>query len=165
MNATMSCRVRTLRRLRAFQAEQSGSAAVEMAIWLFVLFVPLLSVIDMGLYIFQNIEVENAAQMAAQAAWAECGQRPQPAATECSGFATALGRGAHSTSLGSQVSATSTEAEYCVNGSGALQTGCTPAAYYLVVTATYNYAPVFGAVSVGSIFPSPITRTTWRRMS
>jgi Flp pilus assembly protein TadG len=156
---------RRRRTLGAFAKEQSGAAAVEMAIWLFILVVPLMNIIDLGLYVFQNMEVENAAQMAAQSAWAECGQQLQPASTKCPGFATALQRGARSTTLASSISVGSTEDEYCVNADGDLEKSCTPSAYYLVVTTTYNYAPMFAPVSVASLFPSPIVRTTWRRMS
>jgi len=153
-------------RLAAYSKEQSGNAAVEMAIWVTVLVLPLMSVIDTGLYVFQNMEVENAAQMAAQSAWAECGQANQPAATYCSGFSTALTRGVRSTTLGSNVTETHSQGQYCVDGSGALTTsGCATTAWYLVVTASYAYTPMFGPVSVGSIFTSPMTRTTWRRMT
>jgi Flp pilus assembly protein TadG len=156
---------RRRRTLGAFAKEQSGAAAVEMAIWLFILAVPMMNLIDVGLYVFQNMEVENAAQMAAQSAWAECGQQLQPASTKCPGFATALQRGAQSTTLTSSVSVSSSEDQYCVNDDGELEAGCAPSAYYLVVQASYNYAPMFAPVSVASLFPSPISRTTWRRMS
>lgn len=156
-------------KLQAYAAGQGGAAAVEMAIWLIVLVPALLNGFDLGMYIFQQMQVKHAAQMATQAAFTSCGQQGYTnISTRCTGFATTISNAAqNSTSLGSNVSATTSEGDYCVDGAtGALTTsGCTTTAHYLLVTATYTYAPLFQNVSITGLLPSTISQTSWIRMN
>jgi Flp pilus assembly protein TadG len=108
---------------RRYASDRRGSAAVEFTLWAVALVVPITSAVDVGFYTFQNMELNNAAQAAAQAAWSLCKSSTLlPAATKCTGLATSLATAAHSTSLGtSAVLQTSSEGYYCMNTSGSLQ--------------------------------------------
>lgn len=157
-----------LRGLTGYGREEQGAAAVEMAIWLIVLVPALLNSFDLGMYVFQQMQVRHAAQMAAQAAFTSCSQQGfTSVSTKCSGFSTTISNAAqYSTSLGTNVSWSTSEGDYCVDStSGALtKTGCSATAHYLLVTATYTYAPMFRNVSVTSLLPSTISQTSWIRM-
>ena len=101
---------------RRYGADTCGVAAAEFALWISVLTVPVFSVVDLGVYAFQNMELNNAAQAAAQAAWSLCNSSALlPASTKCTGLQTALATAAHSTGLGTSatVSATS-DGYYCL---------------------------------------------------
>jgi len=116
-----------------------GSAAVEFAVWIGALAVPTFSAVDIGFYGFQTLQVHNAAQMAAQAAWAACNTSAlQPATANCGGSGatlnTAIWRGEQSTPLGARVTLASDSAStpsreqfWCINSSGkvTLATGAT----------------------------------------
>ena len=78
----------TLRRVRrallAFGSDEGGASAVEFALWLILLAIPTLNVVDMGFYIFKNMQVRQSAQAGAQAAESICGYNGfVPAATNC----------------------------------------------------------------------------------
>ncbi|MHB8530108.1 MAG: TadE/TadG family type IV pilus assembly protein [Caulobacteraceae bacterium] len=104
-----------------------GAAAIEFALSLSFLTASLLNVVDLGLYAYQRMQVENAAQSGAQAAWSACNtaaKLPATNSTNCPGFANAVTAGVQSTTLGSNVTqATGSPAEgyYCGTTSGALQ--------------------------------------------
>lgn len=162
-----------MRRIECFSRETGGAAALELAIWASLLVVPVLNVIDVGLYLFQRVQVENAAQMAATAAWKvwpNCTETPPmtPAATTCTAMTDASVLGAHSTSLTNTVTVgTPTIGKYCVEG-GAIKAGGTCAgaanASYVTVTVSRSYSPMFGGVSIAGTFSSPITLTAWTRV-
>ncbi len=170
-------------------ADRRGAAAAEFALVLALLVVPLLNVIDLGTYVFQRMELENATQVAAQAAWATCALPANLPATpnayeKCLNLPTAMTTAVQSTPLGSGVTVTATNEDYkCVSaGTGQLvSTGTFPTkpsancgtyggyasdapSDYILITASYSYAPLFSDVSVASLLTTPITRTAWMRL-
>lgn len=158
--------------IKAYLRRDSGAAATELAIWLSVLTLPFLNVIDFGLYLYQRIQVENAAQLSVQAAWQAWPSctgsiSSTPTATTCTALIDAAQQAGHSTNLGVNVTIpTPTVGKFCVV-SGALSADCDPpaTAIYVQIAATKAYAPLFGAVSIGSQFGSSIARTAWMRVA
>jgi hypothetical protein len=178
-----------------FLRDTRGAAAAEFVLWLGVLVVPVLSAVDLGVYAFQRMQLDSAGQAAAQAAWHLCDSSAKlPATKNCAGLTTAVSAAAQSSSLGAGVSVASgspLEGYFCTSttqallpaGSGMTWTvGQTPPAKpancsavvsgsktapgdYIQVTVSYNYAPVFPAVSVASLLATPITRTAWVRLN
>ena len=154
--------------------EERGAAAVEFAIWMVIIVWPLLNVVDLGVYVFQKMQVDNAGQAAVAQVFNNCGQTTvSPILTNCSSAKLSNGAnsGAHSTSLGSDVSvAYKTE---CV--SGALKSGGDPsitdcpsgmsAGDYIGVTVSYTYHPVFPNLTVTSMLDSGMGKIAWMRMS
>ena len=111
----------------AWRRDTSGAAAVELAIMASLLTIPLLNVVDLAFYAFRFMQVQNAAQVGAQAAWATCdttAKLPATNTTKCPGFASAVTAAIQSTSLSTGVTqATGSPAEgyYCTTTAGALQ--------------------------------------------
>jgi Flp pilus assembly protein TadG len=160
-----------------------GLASIEFAFIAGFLCYALLNVTDVSLFLFDQLELNNATQMGAQAAWATCDLNHLPAANKCPSMNGAITTAVQSTSLGTNVTVASgypTEGYYCVNGSGALQyvsdvnsppndcsgagnAGTVPADYVKIQT-TYTYAPIFPGLSVGSTLPTAITATSWVRL-
>jgi Flp pilus assembly protein TadG len=159
------------RRLSVFGRETGGSSAVEFAIWLTLLAYPLVNIFDLGFYVYQRMEVENAAQMGAQASYLQCGQSyGAPSFTNCGTTGTnAVTNAAHSTSLTSSSVSVDT-GEYLNNvkqtGSGGV-TATPPSATgdYLAVQVSYPYAAPFSLATVTSLLSNPIVRTHWMRMN
>ncbi|HEV2363873.1 MAG TPA: TadE/TadG family type IV pilus assembly protein [Caulobacteraceae bacterium] len=162
---------------------------MEFAFFASFLLLALFSLVDIGVYIYQRLQLENAAQVASQTAWSMCEANYQrPVTANCSGVQSAITSAAHTTSLGSAVSVTSvSEGYYCVNSSGALtligstgtfgspptaQSSCGSGTWvngstpgdYVAVTVSYAYAPIFGAISLASLLTTPITKTSWMRV-
>src|SRR5439155_27059778 len=113
--------------IKAYAQETRGAAAVEFALWLTMLAIPIFTVIDVSFYVQEKMQVQNAAQAAAQLAWSTCGasSTQSPATTNCvaSGATlnSAITAGAHSTSLGSSVTvANGADSYYCLNASNNL---------------------------------------------
>ena len=179
---------------RRFLADLRGAAAAEFVLWVAILTVPVLSAVDIGVYAFQRMQLEIAAQAAVQTAWHVCNKTTLlPAVKNCAGLSAAMTSAAQGTSLGTTVTITTTpvsEGYYCVNASNKLVLvgttatfGATPAAPapfdchtvialstakpgdYIQVTASYAYAPVFPGVSVASLLTTPITRTAKMRLN
>lgn len=154
-------------RPRRYLADRSGAAAVEFAIWLFVIAYPLLNVIDLGLYVFRTMEVSNAAQMAVQSIYNACSQGvTSPYVTGCSNFSSAETSGAQSTSLGNAVTVTDTTE--CLNGtvkSGSQSTCPSTSGAYIAVTVSYTYHPMFSGASITSLLTTTVIRTHWTRMA
>lgn len=170
-------------RLRHYRSEQGGAAAAEFALVLSLLIVPILNVADLAVFAWDRMQVDNAAQMATQAAWTACPPPTfLPATSNCAGLSAAVAKAAASTSLGSAITVTSTtENYYCVNSSNALvPVGTFPGTKpsdcssvgsasdtvgdYVMITVSYSYAPLFPAVSIASTLSSSITRTAWMRL-
>jgi Flp pilus assembly protein TadG len=174
--------------LRSYRRDQHGAAAAEFALILILLVVPFLSVLDIGLYSYERMELENATHSAAQAAWAFCSSPTQWPATansyaKCPGMSGAVATAAHSTGLGAKVSVSSIqEGYYCINTStsalaavgtfpGTKPSDCSSVGSskdspgdYVQVNTSVAYTPVFDGISIGSLFTSPITSTAWIRL-
>ena len=164
-----------------FRRDERGAAAAEFALILTLLAIPILNVVDLGNYVYQRMELDNAAQGGAQAVWAAVGSSncntPVTVGSNCLSLSTTISSAVQSTPLGNKVSLISTsENYYCVNSSGALVvTGslssrptCSdgqPAGDYVLITANYTYTAVFTGVSVVSLLTNPIARTAWTRLN
>ena len=179
------------RRLRAqpqryFSSDERGTSAIEFAFFASILSFAILNVADISIYLYKRMQVEDATQMGAQAAWKACdpSKNQLPATTNCPSLTTAITNAIHSTSLSTAVSlqaGSPAEGYYCVNSSGQLQyvssvsskpADCTVAGVpsnmpgdYIIVTASYAYAPIFHGVSVAAAFPTPIVRTSMMRLN
>jgi Flp pilus assembly protein TadG len=168
---------------KAIWADQRGVAAIEFGFFAVFLSFALANVTDVSIYVYQRMQVENATQVAAQAALKTCSSH-LPATTNCSGLTTAVNNALGSTSLGTSVSlitGSPSEGYYCVNSSNALQfissvssskpADCTAAGTpslqpgdYIQVQTTFSYTPLFGSLSVASAFATPITSTAMLRL-
>lgn len=178
-----------MRRRGGLRHGRDGAAGVEFALWLSVLLIPILNVIDIGLYIHRRMQVEEAAQVAAQMIWETCDTRaklPATDATRCPLLTTPDNRilaAAQSTPLLAQVQLGAvTEAYLCVDAAGALEQVAAPPdarpadctqvggaattepGDYVTVTVSYPYAPLFNGVSLGGMLTTPIVRTSTMRL-
>jgi Flp pilus assembly protein TadG len=178
------------RALRRYRRDEKGAAAVEFALVLTLLTVPVLNVVDLALYAWDRMQLDNAAQVAAQAAWATCSTPANHPATPnsyalCAGMPAAVTTAVRSTSLGTNVTwSLAGEAYYCILPGGTLQlvaaatatppSNCSKNSIggqasdvpgdYIQITAAYTYTPVFAGVSIASLLATPITRTAWMRL-
>ena len=174
--------------LRRYRSEQRGAAAAEFALVLSLLTLPVLNAVDLALYAWDRMQVDNAAQVAAQAAWEACPKSFNLPATpnsysKCPNMPAAVTTAAQSTTLGTGVTVSSTaENYYCVNTStnalvtvgsfpntkpsdcSSVGSGSDKPGDYVRITVSYTYTPVFAAVSIASVLASPITRTAWMRL-
>jgi Flp pilus assembly protein TadG len=172
--------------LRLFCRDTRGTAAIEFAGASLLLVAGLLNAVDLGYYEHRRMEVENAAQAGAQAAWATCNDITTmlPATQKCAGLNAAVTAAVQSTSLGTAVSLASgypAEGYYCVNGSNVLQSvgslsskpaDCSAAGNpgvspgdYIQVGVTFTYAPLFPGVTVMSAWGiTSITHASWMRL-
>lgn len=185
----MTCKFSEIRLpWRRYRSEQRGAAAVEFALVLTLLTIPILNVVDLAVYSWNKLQVDNAAQMAVQAAWATCDITSEIPATpnsyaNCPTMPAAVTQAAQSTTLGTGVTVTATtENYYCVNTStNVLVTvgnfpntkpgNCSSVGLsadtpgdYVLITVSYTYTPVFPAVSIASFLATPITRQAWMRL-
>lgn len=160
---------------------RSGAAAAEFALILTLLVVPLLNAFDIGVYVYQRMQLDNAAQVAVQAAWAQCapsGKVPATINNYCPGLSAAMTTAVRTTPLGSGVTLGALSEKYCCPGAGTVTcqgpvatttpTNCSSGQApgdYIFVTASYTYSPLYSGISVASLLTSPITRTAWMRLS
>jgi Flp pilus assembly protein TadG len=166
--------------------DRSGAAAVEFAAAASMLGIGLLNAIDVGVYTYDVMQVQNAARVGAQAAWKTCNDPSYmlPATRNCPGLASAITAAIQSTSLRANVSLAAgypTEGYYCTTTSSSLQAvgtlsskpaNCSAAGNanaapgdYLQVSVTYSYSPLFSRLSVMSASGvSAITATSWIRL-
>lgn len=180
---TRSTLLRILFLARRLRKDSGGVAAIEFAFIAGFLSVAALNVADLGLFLFDRLQVENAAEMGVQAIWATCDLNHTPVTNKCTGYSSAMTNAVHSTSLGSHISVSSgypTEGYYCVNSSGALVSvsdvnnkpaDCSSVGNanagpgdYMQVQVTYTYAPLFG-FTVASLLPTTITELASLRMA
>lgn len=169
----------------ALRSHQQGTSAIEFSFFAGLLSFGMLNMTDVSIYLYQRMEVENAAQMGVQAAWKTCNPNyyQVPATMKCPELTTAITKAVQSTSLGTSVSLQSgspTEGYYCVNSLGTLQyvsdlsskpADCTAAGMpslqpgdYIKITTTFSYAPLFSDITVASKFATPITKTSMMRL-
>jgi Flp pilus assembly protein TadG len=167
----------------ALAGNKRGVAAIEFTLIVPVLAAGIVNATDIAIYLIDRLQIENATEMGAQAAWQTCDLTHIPATTNCPNLNSAVTAAVQRTTLGSHIalrSGSPSEGYYCVNSSGSLQrvssvsqkpADCsaagTPAnlpADYIKIDTTYSYAPLFPGLSVGGLFDTPITRTAWMRM-
>ena len=174
------------RNRRAFRHDRRGTAAVEFALAATLLVVALLNAVDFGYYMYQRMEVENAAEAGAQAAWKTCSDQSTmlPATENCANLTTAVTAAIQNTSLGTAITLTSgspTEGYYCVNATNTLQavgslslkpTDCSSVGRasvspgdYIQVSVTCPYAPLFGISLMTASGITSINMTTWMRLA
>jgi len=158
-------------------------AAIEFALCAPFLIFAMVNVTDVALYIHQRMQVENATQVAAQAAYKTCAPSQLPASTNCPGLATAVQNALQSTSLGANVALQSnspSEGYYCINSANTLQyisnvsskpADCSAAGMpslqpgdYIQVQTTFSYTPLFPYISVTTSFSTPILRSAMMRL-
>ncbi|HEX7760454.1 MAG TPA: TadE/TadG family type IV pilus assembly protein [Caulobacteraceae bacterium] len=175
-----------MRALRSYLADTRGAAALEFGLVLSMLTLPMLSVIDIGIYTYDKMQLQNAAQMGSQSVWATCTtDATWPVTKYCSAAQTAITSAAQTTSLGTNVTVSTTvEGYYCVDGNGVPQpigstgtfaspltatapTSCGSGTWtskkpadYISVTAAYTYTPVFSGISVASLLTPSLTSTS-----
>ena len=169
-------------KIKAAWADQRGVAAIEFGIFAIFLSAALANVTDASIYIYQRMQVENATQVAAQAALKTCSTN-LPATTNCPGLLAAMQQALQSTSLGTNVTLANgspSEGYYCINTTNALQyvsdvsskpADCTAAGTpalqagdYIQVQTTFTYQSLFRGLSIASTFPTPINRTAMLRL-
>jgi Flp pilus assembly protein TadG len=181
-----------MRRLQAWWADRKGAAAVEFVMVLAFLVIPIVNVIDFGMFVFEGMELHAAADAAAEAALETCGWTNELPATgassPCTNRQSAENAAAQSTSLGSGVTITNSEGYYCIvtsgSNAGTLQpVGTFPTDYpgdcssaggsasdrpgdYIEVTASYTYVPPLTGISLVSTFDSTrqLQKTVWMRL-
>lgn len=170
--------------VRLFWKAKSGLAAIEFALIAGFLCVAVLNVADIAVFFFDELQVNNATQMGAQAAWAMCDLNHIPATTKCPNMNSAVTAAVQSTALGTSVtlqSGSPTEGYYCISSGGTLQymaayssppADCSAAGNttvgpgdYVKVQTTYTYAPIFPGLSVAGVFPTTITATSYVRLT
>jgi Flp pilus assembly protein TadG len=172
-----------LKSLGSLRKDVRGLAAIEFALIAGFLCYALLNVADVSIYLFDRVQVNNATQMGAQAAWATCDLNHLPASTKCPSMNGAVTTAVQSTSLGNNVSLQSgypSEGFYCVNSSGVLtwvsdvssrpnncssvgSAGTEPSDFVKIQT-RYTYAPIFSGLSVAAVFPTTITYISYVRL-
>jgi len=127
-------------KLRKLLARDDGGSAVEMALFAPIFLLPLVSVVDFGLYMYTRIQVEFAAQATVAAVHRACAFTNIPITneTKCTSavrnaqtLKSVIDSAVQSSSLGNRVTVTNTcssgsncwdiESYYCVNSSGRLQ--------------------------------------------
>ena len=167
-------------------SDQGGAAAVEFALFGSLLVVGLLNMVDVSIYLYRSMELDNATQMGAQTVWKTCDPSKGylPATTSCPGLNSAITTAIHSTSLGTQVSLQSgspAENYYCLDSSGSLQSvgavtspppsNCSSVGManlqptdYIRITTQFSYAPLFPGITVARLFPTTITKTAMMRL-
>jgi Flp pilus assembly protein TadG len=178
-----------------FAKDTRGSAAVEFVLWLALLIVPVLSIVDIGAYVFQKMQLQIASQAAVQFIWHTCdpnlGGVPAFSSTKCGALTLAdVTTSAQSTTLGTDIIVTAVkEGGACTKADNTLtwvgtptttigstgptipancpsSTGSTtPPGDYVSVTVSYPYKPIFKGLSVGSLLSTPITYTSLTRMN
>ena len=171
----------------ALKKDERGASALEFAIFVGILAFGLLNTADISIYIYKRMQVENATEMAAQAAWKSCDPSKGylPATLSCPNLTTTITQAAQSTALGNLVTiavGSPQEGFYCLNDAGALQhiadaslnppADCSSTGLpgqqpgdYIQITTSFSYAPLFPGVTVAGVFPTPIMKTSMMRLN
>ena len=150
-----------MRRLIAYARDRRGAAAAEVAIWLIIMIWPFMNAVDFGYYVFQAMEVRQAAQSAVDTAATMCGQSGRtPAVSRCQTLSPTLlsemTTAARSTLLGTRVSFTAGttagnsdsapfEGYYCNKASGNLA----------IANSAANTATTLGLINGGTPVSEP----------
>ncbi|MFC4172918.1 TadE/TadG family type IV pilus assembly protein [Microvirga sp. GCM10011540] len=159
-----------------------GVAGIEFALVAGTLSVLMLNVVEIGRYAYIRMQVENAAQVGAQAAWRACDQTRLPATINCPNLNAAVLASIGSTSLGDSIKLQNPPSEgyYCVTNADVLQrvadvtnrpadcsavgeAGAQPG-NYIKIDVTYSYKPWFLDLTVAQLFGDGITGTAYMRL-
>lgn len=175
--------------LRRFLRREDGAAGAEIAIWVAVLAPIIFGIVDLANFTFKKMQVNEAAQAAAQRAWLMCNTAAKLPVKNCTGVSAAMTTAAQATGLGTAVTVSATtDSYYCANSSGALvlvgtagnlatlptkpstcssvTAGSTAApGEYVQVTTRFTFAPAFGGISFSALLPTTVTRTAWLRLA
>jgi Flp pilus assembly protein TadG len=165
-----------------FSRDRAGVAAIEFGFIATFLAFAGLNAADLAIYERDRLQVENAAQMGAQAAFVQCPLVDVPATINCPDMSSHVTTAVQSTGLGASVTladGSPSEGMYCVNSSGQLQyvsdvysrpDDCTSVGTptntpsdYVLVQVNYTYAPLFG-FSAANLLSTTITKTAWVRL-
>jgi Flp pilus assembly protein TadG len=155
-------------------------AGIEFTLIATVLVFLVLNGIDVARYAWTRMQVENAAQIGAQAAWKACDPEKLPVASKCAGFTAAVTAAVQSTSLQTAVTLQGTAPGfYCVDATDGLKfvAATTPPSdcratgradllpgYYAEVTVTYTFIPLFADLTVARMFSNSVTKTSRVRL-
>jgi Flp pilus assembly protein TadG len=179
---------------RTFLRDVRGTAAVEFVLWFPVIAMPLVGVIDLGIFAVQRMQVEAASQAGAAAAWRVCDKDAEHPVTNanCASVGSTITAAVQGTGLGAGATVASTPVVgyYCATDAGALTSvsstwpidSTTPPAKpadcsaavggsttkpgeYIQVTVNFTYTPMFGVLRTAGVLPSTIGHTAWRRVS
>lgn len=170
--------------IRRFAADRRGSATIEVALTTLFMAYSVMNVADISIYAYTRMQVQNAAQMGAQAAYEACDSDDLPATSECADLNAAVLRGIRSTALGSRVTlkaGSPSEGWYCINSSNALQymsaynskpADCSGAGMaslqpgdYIKIETQYTYSPVFPSnTTVGSLLNTAMSASALVRL-
>jgi Flp pilus assembly protein TadG len=166
--------------LRYWRDEQGGAAA-ELGIFLLILVPIFLNLFDIGMYLYERTQVENAAQAGAQAAWATCNKPPATAAN-CQYLANSVASAVAGSRLGTRVSwdnsagfpSASDAGYFCPDGANNALTSATEgqdcistgddAGYYVKIRVRHDFDPIFDGATVATLFTTPMMRETWIRI-
>lgn len=170
--------------LAEFRRNKSGLAAIELALFAMFLAVATANLVDTSVYIYQRMQVDNAAQLGAMAVLKACDIDHVPVTIKCPGLNATVTSAIQATSLGDKVSlkgGAPTEGYYCVSSANALQlvsavddkpSDCSSVGMkdltpgdYVEVSVTFSYEPMFGNLSVANFLPAEITRSALMRVA
>lgn len=170
--------------VRRLAGDRQGAATIEVALTSLFMVYSVMNVADISIYAYARMQVQNAAQMGAQAVYEACGSDDLPATSECADINAAVLRGIQSTALGNRVtlkSGSPTEGWYCINASNALQymsaynskpadcsgagmAGLQPGDYIMVET-QYTFSPLFPTnTTVGSLLNTRMSASALVRL-
>jgi Flp pilus assembly protein TadG len=169
--------------LRGFLHDRRGAGAIEFGVTAGFLCIAMLNMVDVATYAYEQMQVANAAEMGAQAAWKTCDQSKLPATTNCPALKSAVSDAIHGTSLGDDVSlieGSPAEGYYCINSSNALVKVSTASSKpsdcssvgmpslrpgdYIEVKVTYSYSAMFLDFTVANLLATPIVKTALLRL-
>lgn len=169
--------------IRAFIRDRRGVVSVEFALAAVFIMAAMLNAADVGSYVYQSMQVENAAQMAVQTVLQTCTAMQLPATTTCSGLADRVTAAASSTSLGTSVTIDgggATEAYYCADATLHLvqvgTIGSKPATCsvtgnagvapgdYVVVAVSFPFKATMSGAGVAALLTTPIRRSAIMRI-
>ncbi|MBC7496889.1 MAG: pilus assembly protein [Sphingomonadaceae bacterium] len=169
--------------IRRFLDDRRGVVAVEFALASVMIMLATLNAADVGSYVYQTMQVENAAQMAVQTVLQTCPANQLPATTTCSGLSGRVGTAVGSTALGTAVTLDGgqvTESYLCADRTSKLvevgTLGSKPATCaaagnasvapgdYVVAAVSFSFRPMMAGASVAALLTTPIRRSATMRV-
>ena len=158
--------------------DQRGSIAIEFALIAGFLVFLLLNGMELGRYIYLRSQLENATQAGGHAVWKACDPTKLPIATKCSPEGKTAVKTVVSSMFGTvdDDDITLTEGYFCTSADGVLHAVTNPASLpsvcqtgivagdYVQVQITYSYAPLFANLTLGRLFGTSISTTSYMRL-